>query len=193
MFGLVGPVVILPVTYIDKLLTAAGVLTMNNQLTVRIKHFIAHSFLILSGISMQLPSTYTESTSHEYFDSKCTILTFTHSSNLDGFIATAVCPIPLLALAKKELFLVPFFSWISYAIGGIPVDRGNRTRAVNSLTRAVNTATTRGKVALVIAPEGTRSTTGQLLPFKKVHTYILHNIYIFHNTVLFQGGLSHVG
>lgn len=94
------------------------------------------------------------------------ILTFTHASNLDGFIISATCPIRHFALAKKELFAIPFFSWISLAVGGVPVDRNNRSRAVKALQRTVSRAKN-FKMALVIAPEGTRSTSGQLLPFKK--------------------------
>ena len=57
------------------------------------------------------------------------------------------------ALAKKELFVVPFFSWISLAFGGVPVDRENRDRAVNALQRA--SAAARGlQCAIVVAPEG---------------------------------------
>lgn len=66
----------------------------------------------------------------------------------------------------QELFVVPFFSWISLAFGGVPVDRNNRERAVNALQRA-SMAAKNNQICIVIAPEGTRSTTGQLLPFKK--------------------------
>jgi aspartokinase len=62
--------------------------------------------------------------------------------------------------------MVPFFSWISLAFGGVPVDRSNRERAVCALHRA-SSAAKNNQICIVIAPEGMRSTTGQLLPFKK--------------------------
>ena len=76
------------------------------------------------------------------------------------------------SLAKKELFMVPFFSWISLAFGGVPVDRSNRERAVNALQRASSSAKN-NQICIVIAPEGMRSTTGQLQPFKKGTYFIL--------------------
>jgi len=45
---------------------------------------------------------------------------------IDGFLVTATCPIRQLALSKKELFIIPFFSWLSLAFGGVPLDRENR-------------------------------------------------------------------
>lgn len=81
------------------------------------------------------------------------ILTFSHSSNLDGFLVVLTCPFHHNALAKKELFVIPFFSWLSFAIGGIPVDRQNRDKAVRSLQMSAETAK-HNKAVIVIAPEG---------------------------------------
>ena len=65
--------------------------------------------------------------------------------------------------------MMPFMGWFGLAIGGIPVDRGNRERAVAALNIATRSASqvSDSKCAVLIAPEGTRSTTGHLLPFKK--------------------------
>ncbi len=57
-------------------------------------------------------------------------------------------------------------SWISLAFGGVPVDRNNRDRAVKALKRSTDAAKNE-KLCIAIAPEGTRSLTGHLLPFKK--------------------------
>lgn len=127
----------------------------------RLKMFIVWSFLFQSGIDVKV-----EGLKNEYFNYPCAIMSFTHASNLDGFFVAGTCPIRQLAFGKKELFLAPFFSWLSLAIGGIPVDRGNRDRAIGALRRSVESAKV-AKVAIAIAPEGTRSTTGQLLQFKK--------------------------
>jgi 1-acyl-sn-glycerol-3-phosphate acyltransferase len=126
--------------------------------------------LIVLGVSVEVTGV-----DNKNFQEPCEILTFTHASNLDGFLVSMSCPVSHYALGKKELFLIPFFSWLALAIGGVPVDRSDRTRAVNALTRSSASAAARGKdgkktgnsMCLVIAPEGTRSPTGNLLPFKK--------------------------
>jgi 1-acyl-sn-glycerol-3-phosphate acyltransferase len=68
-------------------------------------------------------------------------------------------------ITKTELFKVPIFGPAMEAAGFIEIDRSNRERAMVSLDIA------RKKIAegrnVWIAPEGTRSKTGDLLPFKK--------------------------
>jgi len=85
---------------------------------------------------------------------------------MDGFLVAGTCPIRQIALAKKELFTIPFFSWMSLAIGGMPVDRSSRERAIKALKHSTEAAR-KNKICIAVAPEGTRSLTGQLLPFKK--------------------------
>lgn len=138
-----------------------------SQLSEKLKRSIAWLMLELSGVSVEIINGPDKSQKQmKSFSESCSLLTFSHSSNLDGFLVSATCPIRHFALAKKELFMVPFFSWISLAFGGVPVDRGNRERAVSALHRA-SAAAKNNQICIVIAPEGMRSTTGQLLPFKK--------------------------
>ena len=68
-------------------------------------------------------------------------------------------------IAKKELFEVPLWSTAMRRCGFIEIDRGNRSRAVDSL-RAAEAALANG-ISIWIAPEGTRSRSGRLLPFKR--------------------------
>jgi len=68
-------------------------------------------------------------------------------------------------LAKKELFRVPIFGNALAAAGFVAVDRGNRESAIRNLEQA--RALLDSGTHVWIAPEGTRSVTGQLLPFKK--------------------------
>jgi len=130
------------------------------------KRNIAFFVLYQVGIIVDI-----EGVKKEYFKESCELLCFNHASNLDGFLVSGICPIRQLAFGKKELFVVPFFSWISLAFGGVPVDRGNRDRAVGALKRTTEAATT-SKICIAVAPEGTRSNSGQLLPFKKGPFYM---------------------
>jgi 1-acyl-sn-glycerol-3-phosphate acyltransferase len=73
-------------------------------------------------------------------------------------------------ITKKELFRVPIFG-NALAIGGfISIDRSNRHAAIRSLEEA--RALLASGTHVWIAPEGTRSRTGELLPFKKGAFYL---------------------
>jgi 1-acyl-sn-glycerol-3-phosphate acyltransferase len=68
-------------------------------------------------------------------------------------------------VAKRELFHVPIFGQALAAAGFIAIDRRNRHAAIRSLERARELLA--GGTHVWIAPEGTRSRTGELLAFKK--------------------------
>lgn len=89
-----------------------------------------------------------------------------HTSALDIPLALAYLPGPVVFMAKKELFRVPFFGWALRAMGSIPVDRSNSKRARESVDRAVNELAHR-RMSLLLYPEGTRTADGELLPFKR--------------------------
>lgn len=162
-FMLVGSFCSLPLLVMRALDQSAGVDAFNYW-SEAFKRRIAWFFLFQSGIDATV-----EGLDRSYFKAACVLMTFTHASNLDGFLVSGTCPIRQLAFGKKELFVVPFFSWISLAFGGVPVDRNNRDRAVKALKRSTDAAKTE-KLCIAIAPEGTRSLTGHLLPFKKGNT-----------------------
>ena len=88
-----------------------------------------------------------------------------HQSHYDIPTLFQALRIPLRMVAKKEIFRIPFMAGAMRAAGFVEVDRNNRRSAMENLS----TARTRLKdaVSIWIAPEGTRSKTGQLGPFKK--------------------------
>ena len=68
-------------------------------------------------------------------------------------------------VAKKELFRIPLFGAAMKAAGFPEVDRKNRAKAIEALHEG---ASLFGQgISLWIAPEGTRSKTGELGSFKK--------------------------
>lgn len=87
-----------------------------------------------------------------------------HQSNCDPPAVAAILP-PVLIMAKKEFFRVPLLGTGMRMRGFIPVDRSNRERAFAAVEQAVG-ALKRGHSFLVF-PEGTRSRTGRLQPFKR--------------------------
>ncbi len=89
-----------------------------------------------------------------------------HQSHLDiPVLYCALPPTTLRMIAKKELFRVPVFGGAMRAAGVVELDRGDRERAIASLQGAA--AALADGVSIWIAPEGTRSRTGELGPLKK--------------------------
>jgi 1-acyl-sn-glycerol-3-phosphate acyltransferase len=93
-----------------------------------------------------------------------------HSSNLDVPAVFIHLPGEVRALGKKELFKLPVLG-VAMRLGGfVPVDRSNRESAVAAVREA--TEVVRSGASFLIAPEGTRSRTGEVLPFKKGAFYM---------------------
>jgi 1-acyl-sn-glycerol-3-phosphate acyltransferase len=67
-------------------------------------------------------------------------------------------------LSKAELFRIPIMGWMMWLVGDIPVKRGFGPSAVEALARCRKALGNR--VSVMIFPEGTRSKTAELLPFK---------------------------
>jgi len=88
-----------------------------------------------------------------------------HRSNFDIFALISVLPGRFLWVAKKSLFHIPILGQALTRMGSISVDRENLRSAVQSLDRA--TAIVKSGVSMIIFPEGTRSLSRELLPFKK--------------------------
>lgn len=97
---------------------------------------------------------------------KPTIIMCNHTSAYDIPICYKVFPnISMRMLAKKELSRVPLLGRGMKAAEFPFVDRKNRSQAIKDLAYARELM--ESGIVLWIAPEGTRSMTGKLLPFKK--------------------------
>jgi 1-acyl-sn-glycerol-3-phosphate acyltransferase len=106
----------------------------------------------------------------ENFDRAATYLVMSnHQSHYDVPVLFHVLGPPhgqsLRMIAKIELFSLPFFGRAMLEAGFVAIDRKSRRSAIESLDVAKQRM--RSGVNVWIAPEGTRSPTGELLPFKK--------------------------
>jgi len=88
-----------------------------------------------------------------------------HSSMFDIWALFATLPGSVRFVAKRELFKIPLLGPAMLAAGHIPIDRTARNSAFEAYDEAARTIQ-RGTSSIVVFPEGTRSRTGELLPFK---------------------------
>lgn len=87
-----------------------------------------------------------------------------HSSMFDIWALFATLPGSVRFVAKRELFRVPLLGGAMRAAGHVAIDRAAKKQAFAAYAEAARTIQ-RG-LSAVVFPEGTRSRTGELLPFK---------------------------
>ena len=87
-----------------------------------------------------------------------------HSSMFDVWALFATLPGSVRFVAKRELFRIPILGRAMLAVGHVPIDRAARKSAFEAYDEAARRI--RGGTSVLVFPEGTRSPTGELLPFK---------------------------
>src|SRR6516164_3256231 len=104
-------------------------------------------------------------TGGEHLATRPAVFLFNHQSQLDVLILAKLLHGGFTGVAKKELANAPGFGLIFRLADVAFVDRHDHDQAVRALGPAVQKL--RDGISLVIAPEGTRSPTPALGPFKK--------------------------
>ncbi len=87
-----------------------------------------------------------------------------HSSMFDIWALAATLPGSVRFVGKQELARIPLVGPAMIAAGHVVIDRPHPRRALAAYEQAA--AVIRGGVSAIVFPEGTRSRTGALLPFK---------------------------
>lgn len=102
---------------------------------------------------------------HPLDRSRTYVFVSNHTSNIDVPAIVSVSPEPLRFIAKQELGRIPLFGWAARRMGHVFIDRRDSHGAAKSIGERIARGL-RG-VGLFFFAEGTRSTTDDLLPFKK--------------------------
>ncbi len=123
----------------------------------KIARLWAHMYLRIAGIRVTL-SGLERITNPPY------IFMCNHQSALDIHVLLASLPLSFKFVAKRSLFLIPFFGWAIKRAGYISLDRENPRRALIAMDEAARKI--QGGTNILLFPEGTRSVDGKLLPFK---------------------------
>jgi 1-acyl-sn-glycerol-3-phosphate acyltransferase len=147
----IGP----PVLLLALLFRRPGLLYAAGEIGVRLG-------LFLSGIR------YTVSGAEHIRRQPASVYAVNHASNVEPpvlFLTLSPLFPRLRILYKAELRKLPILTRAFDLAGFIPLERGNRDQSIPAIERAAE-ALRQGN-SFLIFPEGTRSRTGELLPFKK--------------------------
>ena len=155
ILNLIVSVVIIPIPIL-----LGGWFDKNKNVTAALSRFWGRWVLWSTGVSWEIEGLEKLEKTGQY------IFMSNHSSALDIILGVALLPYNLVFLAKKELFIIPLFGWAMAAAGMIRIDRGNPEKAKSSVNKASQTLS-ESPFSTLMYPEGTRSKTGELLPFKK--------------------------
>jgi putative phosphoserine phosphatase/1-acylglycerol-3-phosphate O-acyltransferase len=113
----------------------------------------------LTGIDMDV-----QGEEHLWSSRPCVFI-FNHQSACDVFLCARLLRRDAFGIAKKEIRDKPVVGFVMDLMGTVFIDRANHVQALHALGPAVRAL--RRHRSMLIAPEGTRSPDGRLLPFKK--------------------------
>jgi putative phosphoserine phosphatase/1-acylglycerol-3-phosphate O-acyltransferase len=93
------------------------------------------------------------------------VFVFNHQSGVDALLVAKLLRKDFAGIAKQEIRSVPVLGQAFEFAGTVFIDRGDTQKAIDAMAPAVE-ALKQGR-SIAIAPEGTRSRTPRLGPFKK--------------------------
>ena len=125
----------------------------------RILNGFGRLWVAVSGIRLQVSGLENIERDTPY------IVVANHRSNIDIMTLVKALPIPIRFLSKKEVLEFPLLGAAMRGVGMVPLDREMGRKELASIIRSTRLLVSEGR-SLVIFPEGTRSLTGEMLPFK---------------------------
>ncbi|MGI9287773.1 MAG: HAD-IB family hydrolase [Pseudomonadales bacterium] len=94
------------------------------------------------------------------------VFIFNHQSKADIVIAARLLRRDIAGVGKQEIKKMPVIGKVLELGGVVMIDRANASSAIEAMTPLVDAMRNEGK-SVVLAPEGTRTVSPRLAPFKK--------------------------
>lgn len=139
---------------------AMGLLNQNRATALTVASAVGSELaLAAAGVTLEVEGA------ENLWKSRPAVFVFNHQSQLDVVILAALLRRDFTGVAKKELQTDPSFAAMGWIANIAYVDRSDGVAAREALAPALESL--RSGTSLVIAPEGTRSPTPKVLPFKK--------------------------
>jgi len=147
----------LPFTIFNPILRKIGVSSYYFPEDIGIRSW-ARLFLFVIGVKVEV----------EGGGSDPTVMVSNHLSALDSFIISSKCPglSPRYIMKKEMLYFCPPLFVLAKLFGSTTIDRKNSSDSIARLNEAGSSLLSKRR-SLVVFPEGTRTRTSKMMPFKK--------------------------
>lgn len=159
------PAIILSTIFFGTISLVVSFFDKTGALQIRVARAWAKSLLAVSGVRVHVEGLQQIDPARNY------VFVSNHLSYMDTPVALAHIPAQFRFLAKRGLFRIPFLGTHLSRAGHVPVPRGDPRAAVKTLQTAAEAIRSK-HISMLIFPEGGRSATGALRPFKEGAAYI---------------------
>jgi 1-acyl-sn-glycerol-3-phosphate acyltransferase len=121
---------------------------------------------ILFAVQLKIMGIRLQVTGREYLiaDRPCVVMG-NHQSLFDIFVIPVAVPLYYVGIEAAYHFSLPLWGRLITRYGNIPIQRRNLKRAIDSIAMARQTL--ESGTSIIVLPEGHRTRTGRIGPFKK--------------------------
>jgi 1-acyl-sn-glycerol-3-phosphate acyltransferase len=123
--------------------------------------WLCRSLVWICGIRVKVSGRENYQSGRQY------ILMMNHVNLLDGFVFYRSFPGYARGVEDESHFRWPVYGWVIRRMGQIPISRKSGIKALEALQRAAALIREKKDFSCAVFPEGTRTVSGKLGPFKK--------------------------
>ncbi|MBT3176129.1 MAG: 1-acyl-sn-glycerol-3-phosphate acyltransferase [Desulfobacula sp.] len=127
--------------------------------TIRVVRFLFLILIRIVGIKLVVTGRQYIDPDHSY------LIMGNHQSLFDIFVVPTAIPLCFVGVEAAHHFSLPVWGYLIRKWGNIPIQRSNLKSAISSLEIAKKTLISGRSIAIL--PEGHRTLTGEMAPFKK--------------------------
>ena len=141
------------------LIVSIGLVFFNPRTLYPTLRFLARMQLLVMGLRIKADG-------YDQFDSRRSYLIMgNHESLFDLFVIPAALPMHFVGIEAAYHFSIPLWGYMAKRWGNIPISRSNLGQAIKTLDEAARVL--KSGTSIVMLPEGHRTLTGHIGPFKK--------------------------